>query len=61
MNRDQRRRLPKEVQAVLDHAHCPDCDSEAEITEPTPGFHYLQIRHDDTCPWFTAYQKEQHA
>lgn len=57
MNRGRRRRLPKDVREVADNAHCPDCDSEAEVTEPVPGFYYLQIRHDDTCPWFTTYRK----
>ena len=58
MNRKQRRRLPPEIQAVVDQAHCPDCDSDTEITEPISGLHYLQIRHDNTCPWFTANRKE---
>lgn len=58
MNRAYRRKLPPEVRAVLDQARCPDCDSEADITEPIPGYHQLNIRHDDTCPWFAAYQKE---
>lgn len=59
VNRAQRRRLPSEIQAAAARAHCPDCDSEAEVTEPISGFYYLQIRHDDTCPWFNTYRKEQ--
>lgn len=57
MNRHRRRRLPKDVREVADNARCPDCDSEAEVTEPVTGFYYLQIRHDDTCPWFNTHRK----
>lgn len=57
MNRAQRRRLPREVRAMLPHTRCPDCNSEAEVVERFPGYYQLNIRHDNTCPWFTSYRK----
>jgi len=29
---------------------CPDCDSDAELTELTPAVFSLEVRHDETCP-----------
>jgi len=29
---------------------CPDCDSEAALTEVALGVYDLEIRHDLTCP-----------
>ena len=57
MNRNRRRSLPKDVRQVADNAHCPDCNSEARVIETVPGVFYLQIHHDDTCPWFATYRK----
>ena len=58
MNRSQRRRLPKQIRAAAAAARCPDCNSISDVAEAAPGVYYVQIAHDDTCPWFTAYQKE---
>ncbi len=54
---NQRRESPESIRTVLSQSQCPDCNSEAEVTEPLPGFHYLQIRHDDTCPWLARYEE----
>jgi len=29
---------------------CPDCASEAQLVQVTPGVYVLEVRHDDTCP-----------
>lgn len=42
---------------MLPHTRCPDCNSEAEVVERFPGYYQLNIRHDNTCPWFTSYRK----
>lgn len=57
VNRAQRRQLPRDVRNMLPRARCPDCDSEAEVTQPFPGYYQLNICHDDTCPWFNTYRK----
>jgi hypothetical protein len=44
---------------MLPHTRCPDCDSEAELVEPFPGYYQLNIRHDATCPWFTTHQMKK--
>lgn len=32
---------------------CPDCNAERRLIEINPGLKFLQILHDDTCPWLT--------
>ncbi|SHU73241.1 Uncharacterised protein [Mycobacteroides abscessus subsp. abscessus] len=57
MNRKQRRRIPKALRPALQFARCPDCNSELDLVSPFPGYFQLNISHDATCPWFTAYRK----
>jgi hypothetical protein len=46
-----------EGQTVADAVGCPDCDSTVEIGERlTPRIRQAIVRHDDTCPWFAAFQ-----
>lgn len=57
VSREQRYELPESIRSALSQSQCPDCNSEAEIAEPFPGFHYVQIRHDNTCPWLNRYEQ----
>jgi hypothetical protein len=42
-------------QTIADTAACPDCNSEVEIERLAPGINRGVVRHDDTCPWYTAF------
>jgi hypothetical protein len=33
---------------------CPDCLSEQELVEHSPGVMVLEVRHDETCPSYRA-------
>ena len=60
MNRATRRKLPPAIQAIaanLDTVRCPDCCNDARIRQDNCGMWHLDVLHDDTCPWFTAYRK----
>jgi hypothetical protein len=37
-------------------ARCPDCDSTVEIERLTDRISNATVRHDDSCPWFRAFQ-----
>ncbi|MBI3214736.1 MAG: hypothetical protein HYZ38_12990 [Mycobacterium sp.] len=60
MNRRQRRasgqRRPSPRQ-LEQYATCPDCDSTVSLVEIAPRVHQAQVQHDDTCPWFLAFQR----
>lgn len=49
MNRRQRRahRPPDWLTKLV---ACPDCDSDITLGECG----HIEVRHDDTCPWYTA-------
>lgn len=56
MNRRQRR-----IQGHRGAAHhllrairCPDCDSDVAVIEVAPDTYRGEVRHDATCPWYTA-------
>ncbi|BBX69709.1 hypothetical protein [Mycolicibacterium psychrotolerans] len=38
---------------------CPDCGSEVESIELEPSVYEAVVRHDDTCPWFAAFQRDR--
>lgn len=61
MNRAERRRLPKPIQTVANNLHtvkCPDCNNDARLAHDDElGLWWIQILHDDTCPWLTQYEK----
>jgi hypothetical protein len=54
VNREQDRRAPAVMRALIAAYRCPDCDSESG--EPYPdherGIWRAEIRHDETCPWY---------
>lgn len=55
MNRAERRKLPRALRD-MDY-RCPDCDNDTRIRQDNCGMWHLDVLHDDTCPWFTAYRK----
>jgi hypothetical protein len=58
MNRRQRRadghrgRAQHLAQAI----RCPDCNADVEVTKVGHGHYSGEVRHDDTCPWYQAFQ-----
>lgn len=56
MNRAERRKLPPAVRAVADGYRCPDCDNSTRVSLDQSGMWRLDVLHDDTCPWFSAYE-----
>lgn len=36
---------------------CDDCNASTDLTDHGDGITHLVVRHDDTCPWFAAYQR----
>ena len=40
---------------------CPDCAADTELVPnpDDPGVWHLNIRHDDTCPFFRAIQRKR--
>lgn len=63
VNRSKRRKLPKAIQSIADNLHnlhCPDCNNDAALTQDSLGMWHLEIRHDDTCPWLSAYEQHHH-
>jgi hypothetical protein len=53
MNRRQRRAAPDHlVHAIAASYVCPDCPADTELLNPSPHVWLLEVRHDDTCPWF---------
>ncbi|MCV7150527.1 hypothetical protein [Mycolicibacterium pyrenivorans] len=61
MNRRARRQhgrpslTPAEIQRV---AACPDCGSEVESIQVEPGVYEVLVRHDDSCPWLAAFERD---
>lgn len=62
MNREQRRRAGHgtPVRQALDtlvgtaqDGGCDDCDAFTAVTLDQ-GIHFLNVHHDDTCPWYRA-------
>ncbi len=37
---------------------CPDCDSELTVVEVAPRVLSAEVRHDDTCPWFSELKRD---
>jgi hypothetical protein len=48
----QRRGVHPGVLAIADGYECPDCNADTELVQVSPGVHVLEVRHDDSCPWF---------
>lgn len=50
--------LPPAVLAALTGAtyECPDCDNDVELRYQG-GVAHLTVRHDDTCPWLAATER----
>jgi hypothetical protein len=45
---------------VAENYRCPDCLSET--TYPIAdqfGMWHVEVRHDDTCPWFNEFNKRK--
>jgi len=42
--------------AMLAALRCPGCDADITMVEAAPGVWQAQVRHDQTCPWWIAYQ-----
>jgi hypothetical protein len=38
-------------------AACPDCNADVDGYEVEPGVYRAVVFHDETCPWFTAFQR----
>ena len=36
---------------------CDDCDAYQVLTQPVPGVYVVEVRHDDTCPWLRAHER----
>jgi hypothetical protein len=51
------RRRPLTEARLTEIATCPDCDSGVTLgsTDET-GFRLATVQHDDTCPWWRAFQ-----
>jgi hypothetical protein len=69
MNRKERRRWhgPRPIGRLryvqgtthpLAAAMCPDCDSDVALIEAAPGRYRIEVRHDDTCPWFSELKRD---
>ncbi|MBJ7340636.1 hypothetical protein [Mycolicibacterium sp.] len=60
MNRRQRRAagFRTKVDELQHLAACPDCGSEVEIERVAGRIYNATVRHDDTCPWLTAFQRD---
>lgn len=37
---------------------CPDCRADVELSQTHPGLYTLTVRHDGTCPWYTAHKRK---
>jgi len=35
-------------------ARCPDCNSDVRSVPSGDGIYWVEVLHDDTCPWFAA-------
>jgi hypothetical protein len=63
VNRRQRRAAgqrghPRLTEADIRRvAACPDCDADVDGFEAEPGVYSVAVMHDDTCPWFAAFQR----
>lgn len=61
MTRRERRaanRARKGAQQIAENYQCPDCQSENELEELAPCVFQLNVRHDETCPWYRAHRAE---
>lgn len=64
MNRRQRRAAGQRGHRPLTKAEirrvaaCPDCAADVDGIEVEPGVYQVAVFHDDTCPWFTAFQRD---
>ena len=56
MNRRQRRAGTR-AQQLARAVRCPDCDSEVSVTQVASRSYHGEVRHDDTCPWYAAFQR----
>jgi hypothetical protein len=56
MNRQQRR-AGSRAQQLARLIRCPDCDSEVTVVKVAARHFEGQVRHDDTCPWLTAFEQ----
>jgi hypothetical protein len=43
---------------MLHAAACPDCDSDVTVIEDAPHVYRAEVRHDDSCPWFTQFKRD---
>jgi hypothetical protein len=50
------RRTPT-LATVTEAAACPDCDSDVQVAEVTPGVFTGRVVHDDSCPWLAAFKE----
>lgn len=61
MNRAERRRIPPAIRGIADTLHtvkCPDCNNDARLVHDDEiGMWWIQILHNDTCPWLTRYEE----
>ncbi|OBJ00234.1 hypothetical protein A5624_08585 [Mycobacterium sp. 1482292.6] len=62
MNRADRRRTkrrpPLSVRWVAANYRCPDCLSEtAQPVQDNAGVWHIEVRHDESCPWFTQLKR----
>ncbi|WP_273734172.1 hypothetical protein [Mycolicibacterium septicum] len=56
MNRRARRAAGQRA-GVGNVVACPDCNSEVTIVRLTTRVYRAEVRHDDSCPWFAAFQR----
>jgi hypothetical protein len=60
VNRRQRRALGQRRYGrgeLKKYAECPDCTADVIVSEVVPGIFNADVIHDDTCPWFQAFQR----
>jgi hypothetical protein len=41
---------------LADTAACKDCDAHVRIVEVAPDVYSASVAHDDSCPWWQAFQ-----
>lgn len=50
---------PVHLDDLVQATQCADCDSDVTIVElGRPGIYSAEVRHDDTCPFYVALQRD---
>jgi len=48
---------PADTRRLLQAIQCPDCDSRVMVIESADGTYSADVSHDETCPWYLAFQQ----